>query len=343
MKKKLIIFVFLISIILISTNTLFAQDIRIGFSMDDLRLERWQHDRDFFVEKAEELGAEVMVQSADGDSMTQLSQAENLITQGIDILVVVPKDGKIMGSIVREAHANDVKVLAYDRILNDSQVDKYISFDNYHVGKLQAEFLVERQPEGKYFMLGGSTSDNNAHLIREGQMEVIQPHVDSGDIEIVGDQWADGWSATEALNIVENALTSNDNDIDAIVASNDSTAGGAVEALKEQGLEGEVLISGQDADLAACQRVVEGTQTMTIYKPIKDLAYRAAELAVSMAKDEEIETDSTINNGEYDVPSILLEPVPVTKENMVDTVIEDNFHELEEVYENIPEEEWPEQ
>lgn len=343
MKKRFMIFTLVITFLVVGSLSALAQDITIGFSMDDLRLERWQHDRDFFVERAEELGAEVMVQSADGDSMTQLSQAENLITQGIDVLVVVPRDGKIMGSVVREAHANDVKVLAYDRMLNDSEVDNYISFDNYYVGELQAEFLVERQPEGKYFMLGGSPTDNNAHLIREGQMEVIQPYVDSGDIEIVGDQWVDGWSAEEALNIVENALTANDNDIDAIVASNDSTAGGAVEALREQGLDGEVLISGQDADLAACQRVVEGTQTMTIYKPIKDLAYRAAEVAVAMGNDEEIETDTTINNGEYDVPSILLEPIPVTRDNMVETVIEDNFHELEEVYENIPEDEWPEQ
>ncbi|MFW5686763.1 MAG: D-xylose ABC transporter substrate-binding protein [Halanaerobium sp.] len=343
MKKKFLIFSLVTAFMLVSSLTVLAQDITIGFSMDDLRLERWQHDRDFFVEKAEELGADVKVQSADGDSMTQLSQAENLITQGIDVLVVVPRDGKIMGSVVREAHANDVPVLAYDRMLNDSEVDYYISFDNYHVGTLQAEYLVDRKPEGKYFMLGGSPTDNNAQLLRDGQMEVIQPYVDDESIEIVGDQWVDGWSAEEALSIVENALTSNDNDIDAIVASNDSTAGGTVEALKEQGLDGEVLVSGQDADLAACQRVVEGTQTMTVYKPIKDLATRAAEVAVKMAEGEEIETDDAIDNGEYDVPSILLEPEPVDQENMVDTVIEDGFHELEEVYENVPEDEWPEE
>lgn len=342
MKKRFIIFTLIITFLVGASLSAVAQDITIGFSMDDLRLERWQHDRDFFVERAEELGAEVMVQSADGDSMTQLSQAENLITQGIDVLVVVPRDGQIMGSIVREAHANGVPVLAYDRILNDSMVDYYISFDNYYVGTLQAQFLVDRQPEGKYFMLGGSPTDNNAHLLRDGQMEVIQPYVDDGSIEIVGDQWVDGWSAETALNIIENALTANDNDIDAIVASNDSTAGGAVEALKEQGLDGEVLVSGQDADLAACQRVVEGTQTMTVYKPIRDLATNAAEVAIKMAEGEEVETNNTVHNGEYDVPSILLEPVPVNKDNMVDTVIKDGFHELEDVYQNIPEEEWPE-
>lgn len=344
MHKKLIILSLLISVLLIVSFGVMAQDdITIGLSMDNLRLERWQHDRDIFVEKAEEMGAEVLVQSANGDDMVQLSQAENLITQGIDVLVVVPHNGKVMGSIVREAHANDVPVLAYDRMLMDCEVDYYLSFDNVRVGELQAEFLVERQPEGKYFMLGGSPTDNNAKLFRQGQMNVIQPYVDEGKIEIVGDQWAKDWLPQEALGIIENALTANNNDIDVIVASNDSTAGGAIQALEEQGLAGEVLVSGQDADLAACQRIVEGTQTMTIYKPIQNLATRGAEIAVKMANGEEIETNGAINNGEYDVPSVLLTPIQVHEGNMVETVIDDGFHEMEEVYKNVPKSEWPEQ
>lgn len=344
MRKSIIVSTLLAVLLFLGSFGVMAQDdITIGLSMDNLRLERWQHDRDIFVERAEELGAEVLVQSANGDDMVQMSQAENLITQGIDVLVVVPHNGQIMGSIVREAHANDVPVLAYDRMLMDSKVDYYLSFDNVRVGELQAEFLVERQPEGKYFLLGGSPTDNNAKLFREGQMNVLQPYIDEGKIEIVGDQWAKDWLPQEALSIIENALTANNNDIDVVVASNDSTAGGTIEALAEQGLAGEVLVSGQDADLAAVQRVVEGTQTMTIYKPIRDLATRGAEVAVKMAKGEEVETNGAINNGEYDVPSILLTPVQVHKGNMVDTVIEDGFHEMEEVYENVPESEWPEQ
>jgi D-xylose transport system substrate-binding protein len=344
MRKSIIISTLLVVALFLGSLGVMAQDgITIGLSMDNLRLERWQHDRDIFVERAEEMGAEVLVQSANGDDMVQLSQAENLITQGIDVLVVVPHNGKVMGSIVREAHANDVPVLAYDRMLMDAEVDYYLSFDNVRVGELQAEYLVDKQPSGKYFLLGGSPTDNNAKLFREGQMNIIQPYVDEGEIEIVGDQWAKDWLPQEALGIIENALTANNNDIDVIVASNDSTAGGAIQALEEQGLAGEVLVSGQDADLAACQRIVEGTQTMTIYKPIQDLATRGAEIAVKMAKGEEVETNGAINNGEYDVPSVLLTPIQVHKGNMVDTVIEDGFHEMEEVYKNVPESEWPEQ
>jgi len=343
MTKKLVTSTLLLVFILLSSVVVMAQDdLVIGLSMDNLRLERWQHDRDIFVERAEELGAEVLIQSANGDDMVQLSQAENLITQGIDVLVVVPHNGKVMGSIVREAHANGVPVLAYDRMLMDSKVDYYLSFDNTRVGELQAEFLVERMPKGKYFLLGGSPTDNNAKLFRKGQMNVLQSYIDKGKIEVIGDQWAKDWLPQEALGIIENALTANNNDIDVVVASNDSTAGGTIQALAEQGLEKDVLVSGQDADLAACQRIIEGTQTMTIYKPIKKLASTGAEVAVKMAKNEEVETNGVVNNGEYNVPSVLLTPIQVHKGNMMETVIEDGFHDMEEVYKNLPKSEWPE-
>lgn len=342
MRKSFAISILLCLLILASSALVLAQDeLVIGLSMDNLRLERWQHDRDVFVEKAEAMGAKVLVQSANGDDMVQLSQAENLITQGIDVLVVVPHNGKVMGSIVREAHANDVPVLAYDRMLMDCDVDYYLSFDNVRVGELQAQFLIDRQPSGKYFLLGGSPTDNNAKLFREGQMNIIQPYIDQDKIEIVGDQWAKDWLPQEALSIIENALTANNNDIDVIVASNDSTAGGAIEALAEQGLAGKVLVSGQDADLAACQRIVEGTQTMTIYKPINNIATRGAEIAVNIAKGNDIKTNGAINNGKYDVPSVLLTPIQVHQANMVETVIADGFHSMEEVYKNIPQSEWP--
>ncbi|MDI3482016.1 MAG: D-xylose transport system substrate-binding protein [Tepidanaerobacteraceae bacterium] len=318
-----------------------SEKIRIGLSMDDLRLERWQRDRDYFVEKAEELGAEVLVQSANGDDQTQLSQCENLIAQGVNVLVIIPHNGDAMAPIVEEAHKSGVKVIAYDRLITNSDVDYYISFDNVKVGELQAQAIVEKVPSGNYFLMGGSPTDNNAKLLREGQMKVLQPLIDKGDIKVVGDQWVKDWLAEEALKIMENALTANKNKIDAVVASNDSTAGGAIQALAAQKLAGKVAISGQDADLAACQRVVEGTQTVTVYKPIKLIATKAAELAVAAAKNEKVETNGATNNGKIDVPSVLLTPIPVSKDNMAETVIKDGFHKLEEVYKNVPKDQWP--
>ncbi|AZR72185.1 D-xylose ABC transporter substrate-binding protein [Anoxybacter fermentans] len=343
MKKYFLVgLVLTLMLVAVNMGVLAKKDqIVIGLSMDNLRLERWQHDRDIFIKRAEELGAKVLVQSANSDDMLQLSQAENLITQGIDVLVIVPHNGKVMGSIVEEAHRNGVKVLAYDRLLMDCEVDYYISFDNVKVGELQAQYLVNKRPTGNYFLLGGSPTDNNAKLFREGQMNVLRPYIEKGDIKIVGDQWAKDWLPQEAMKIIENALTANNNNIDVIVASNDSTAGGAIEALAEQNLDGKVLVSGQDADLAACQRIVEGTQAMTVYKPIRELATVAAEIAVAMAKGEEIVTNGVVFNGLIEVPSILLTPIPVDKDNILDTVIKDGFHTLEEVYKNVPKEKWP--
>lgn len=308
------------------------KSIKIGMSIDDLRLERWQHDRDLFTAKAKELGADVLVQSANGDDQTQYSQAENLISQGIDVLVVIPHNGEAMGAIVEEAHKNGVKVLAYDRLLTNCDVDYYISFDNVKVGELQAEALVKQVPKGNYFLMGGSPTDNNAKLFRKGQMNVLKPLIDKNQIKVIGDQWAKDWLPEEALKIMENALTANNNKINAVVASNDSTAGGAIQALAAQKLDGKVAISGQDADAAACQRIVEGKQTMTVYKPIKTLATNAAEMAVKMAKDEEVETNGVTNNGKKDVKSKLLIPIAVTKDNMKETIIKDGFHTTEEVY-----------
>lgn len=324
-----------------ATNTADTGKIKIGLSMDDLRLERWQHDRDLFVQKANELGADVLVQSANGDDSTQFSQAENLISQGIKVLVVIPHNGDAMAPIVEEAHKSGVKVLAYDRLITNSDVDYYISFDNVRVGELQADALIKAVPKGNYFLLGGSPTDNNAKLFRQGQMNILQPLIDKGDIKVVGDQWVKDWLPEEALKIVENALTATNNNIDAIVASNDSTAGGAIQALAAQKLDGKVAVSGQDADLAACQRIVEGKQTMTVYKPIKNLATNAAQLAVAMAKGESIDTNGKVNNGKTDVPSILLTPIAVNKDNMAETVIKDGFQKLEDVYKNVPKEQWP--
>ncbi|HJF73720.1 MAG TPA: D-xylose ABC transporter substrate-binding protein [Gallibacterium anatis] len=309
-----------------------AKDLTIGMSIDDLRLERWQKDSSIFSKKAEELGAKVFVQSANGDDAVQISQIENMINRNVDVLVIIPHNGDVLSNVIEEASHSGIKVLAYDRLINNANIDFYVSFDNEKVGELQASSLVELKPSGNYFLMGGSPVDNNAKLFRKGQMKIIQPLVDKGDIKIVGDQWVDSWLPEKALQIMENALTANNNKIDAVVASNDATAGGAVQALQAQGLAGKVVISGQDADLAGIKRIVAGTQTMTVYKPITKLATTAAEIAVKLGKDEKVENNAVLNNGLKDVPSYLLTPIVVTKDNIDETVIKDGFHTKESVY-----------
>ena len=316
--------------------------IRIGFSMDTLKEARWNRDRDLFVAKAQELGAEVLVQAANGDDALQNSQAENLLTQGVDVLVVVPHNAKTAATIVESAHRSNVPVISYDRLILDSDVDVYISVDPTRVGELQSEYAVQHKPKGNYVLIGGAPTDNNARLVRDGQMKILKPLVDRGEVKVVTDQWAKDWQPVEALKIMENALTRNNNAVDAVVASNDGTAGGAIQALGEQKLSGKVLVTGQDADLAACQRIVAGTQTMTVYKPIKALAYRAAEVAVQMARTQPLSgATRTTNNGKKDVPSILLDPIAVDKANLMSTIVADGYHKLDAICRDLPKEQCP--
>ena len=310
--------------------------VRIGLSFDSLQLERWQHDRDALVSRAKELGADVAVQSADGQDSIQVKQCENLLTGGVDVLIIVPHNAEVMASAVSLAKAQGVPVLSYDRLVRNADVDLYVSFDNRRVGQMQAKYLLDHAPKGNYILIGGSPTDNNAHLVRDGQMDILKPAIDRGDVKIVADQWAKDWLPSEALRHTENALTQAANNVVAVVASNDSTAGGVVQALAEQKLAGKVLVSGQDADLAATQRIAAGTQSMTVYKPIAPLATRAAETAVALAKGEKITISETVNNGKKDVEAILLQPITVDKTNLNSTVIRDGFLKMQDIYHDIP-------
>ena len=302
-----------------------ATNPKIGFSIDDLRLERWARDRDYFTAAAQKLGAKVYVQSADASEQRQIAQIENLISRGVDVLVIVPYNATVLNNAIREAKKAKIKVVSYDRLILNADVDAYVSFDNKAVGELQAQSLVNLKPKGNYYLLGGAPTDNNAKILREGQMKVLQPLVDKGDVKIVGKQWVKDWSASEAMAIVENALTASGNKIDAVVASNDGTAGGAIQALSAQKLAGKVVVSGQDADLAAVRRVIAGTQTMTVYKPLRALASNAANVAVQLVRNQKPAYNAQMHNGVKNVDSLLLKPVLLNKSN-VDLLVKDGFY-----------------
>ena len=298
---------------------------KIGFSIDDLRLERWARDRDYFVAAATTLGAKVFVQSADASEQKQIAQIENLISRGVDVLVIVPYNATVLNNAVKEAKKANIKVISYDRLILNADIDAYISFDNKAVGEMQARALVALKPKGSYYLLGGAPTDNNAKILREGQMAVLQPLVDKGDIKIIGKQWVKDWSPSEAMSIIENALTANNNKIDAIIASNDATAGGAIQALSSQKLNGKVPVSGQDADIAAVRRVIAGTQAMTVYKPLKLIASEAAKLSVQLVRSEKPGFNAQYDNGLKKVNTLLLKPTPLTKAN-IDILVKDGFY-----------------
>jgi D-xylose transport system substrate-binding protein len=306
--------------------------VKIGLLMDDVQQERWQRDRDLFVARAKELRAEVVVRTADLDQAKQIQQAEELLKEGVKVLVVVPHDADKAAAIVETAKKQNVAVISYDRLIRNADVDLYVSFDNVKVGEMQARYLLDRAPRGNYLLIGGAPTDNNAKLLREGQMKVLEPAIKRGDVKIVGDYWADNWEAAPAEQYTEATLKKVRNNLAAVVASNDVTAGGVVSALAKHNLAGKVLVSGQDAELPAVQRLMAGTQAMTVYKRITPLARTAARAAVDFADGDNVDGTSTVNNGRKDVKALLLDGISVDKENVEATVVADGFHKRDEVF-----------
>lgn len=312
----------------------YSKNITIGFAMDSLKEERWRNDGKFFVEKATEMGAKVRITEADGDERLQISQAEQLIAEGVNVLVVVPVNGDTASEIVDKAHKAGIKVLSYDRLVRNSDLDYYVSFDNVIAGEIQAKAMLRAVSNGELAYVGGSPKDNNAILFRDGAIDGLKDKISSKEISLIMDKYSDEWKPDEAYKNVKEMLTTNKDKIKGIICANDGTAYGAIEALKEVGLDGKIPVTGQDADLKACQRIVEGKQLMTVYKPVKQIAEKAAEVAINIAENKSISTNSTIDNGYKKVPSYLLEPIEVNKDNIKDTVIKDGWQKSEEVYKN---------
>jgi D-xylose transport system substrate-binding protein len=339
---------FLAVAILFSFSVLQAQEkqalsgtLKIGFLMDSLKIERWQTDLDRFQKRAAELGAVVLVETAEGDDELQLRQAQKLLDSGVKALVLVPHDSDKAKRIVNAAKARQVPLLCYERLVRNPDVSFFIGVDASAVGYLQAFSLSQKAPKGNYVLIGGSPTDNNAKILHDAQMRVLKPRVDRGDIKIASDTWTKDWDPSEAYAHMSAAIESTKGDIAAVVASNDGTAGGAIQALEDHKLAGKVLVSGQDADLAAIIRILEGTQTMTVYKPLGSQATLAAEAAVAYAKGDTVKTTAAISIGDKLIPATLLAPIAVTKDNIKQTVIKDGFQNLETIQKSLPKEKWP--
>lgn len=308
-----------------------AGPLKIGLLLDSLKNERWHHDRDLFVARVGELHAKVEVRDGAGDHAKQLEGARQLLDAGVKALVVVPHDLDKAKEIVALAAERKVPVISYDRLIRDADVALYVSFDNVKVGRMQAEALLIAAPRGNYVLLGGSPTDNNAKLVREGQLEVLKPAIASGAGKVIAERWVLNWDTALAKQEMTAALKKTRN-IVAVVASNDATATGAAEALATAKLSGKVALSGQDADLAACQRIVAGTQTMTVYKPLRSLARMAAGSAVALARGDTVDSLVKVNNGMKDIAARLLEPIAVDKSNIDVTVISDGYQTKDAVY-----------
>ena len=308
--------------------------IRIGFSMDTLK-EHWTKDKELVEKRAAELGAEVIVNVADSNDERQVKQVEDFLTKGVDVLIIAPHNGLVMASAVEKAKKAGVPVVSYDRLILSDDVDVLVSHLHSTAGKMQAEYALKNAPKGNYVLIFGSPTDNNAKIMEATQNEVLKPAVDRGDIKIVANQNAKDWSPEEALKIAENALTQNKNEVVAFVCSNDGTAGGAIQAIKSQGLAGKVVVTGMDAQIDGLQRIAAGEQSMTVYKPIQPLAFAAVEAAVKLAKGEKLATTKTIKAVNKEIPFVFIEPKVVDKSNLMD-IVKDGYQKYEDIFANVP-------
>jgi len=299
-------------------------------------VERWRRDVDLFSRSAEDLDATVKLRIANQDADTQISQVQELMDSGIDVLVIIPNDAKKLGEICKQVKRRGIPVISYDRLVYHAGVDLYISFDNERVGSLMAEEAVRVVPKGHYVVINGAVTDNNSHMINRGIHQVLDSAIEKGTIRLIGEIWPGDWISDEVKVRFEKLLNDRrDTPIDVVLCGNDMLAETVIQILSENRLIRTAKVFGQDAELAACQRIAEGSQFGTVYKPIDALALKAAGFAVMLAKKEKIETPHTIFDGEHNVPYIKIEPILVTRKNLESTIIKDGFHKREDVFRNV--------
>ncbi len=300
---------------------------KIGILLHSYENERWIKDKNYLVEELTRQGAKVMLEVADNDQDKQIEQARSLIENGAQVLIVVPINQDAAARIVEMAHESGVKVIAYDRLINGCKLDYYVSANSTEIGSLQASYLISLKPKGKYALICGSKYDNNSMRLFLGQMHVLQPNMEKGDIQLVYSEFTENWTSTEGSLHANRILDQNPDTIDAIICGNDAMADGVLAVLKERGLEGKVLVAGQDAELDNVKAIISGAQTCTILKPLREMAEATAGLAVSLALEKSLDMKFTLeSNGKSLVKSILIKSIVVNKNNIESTIIASGYH-----------------
>ena len=294
-----------------------AKSLTVGVSWSNFQEERWKTDEAAIKGQLKKLGAKYISADAQADSSKQISDVENLIARGCDALIILAYDADAISPAISKAKAENIPVVGYDRLIEDPYAF-YLTFDNKEVGRMQARGVFAVKPAGNYVFIKGSPTDPNADFLHEGQLEVLKKAMDAGKIKNVGEQYTEGWRPEVAQRNMEQILTANNNKVDAVVASNDGTAGGVVAALTAQGMEGITPVSGQDGDHAALNRVARGTQTVSVWKDARSLGKAAADIAVALAKGNKVKGAIKWSGGPKGITmnSMLLAPVPITKDNL---------------------------
>ena len=334
MKTRKSLSLLLVAVLLLSMVAGFAasavaegKTIKIGISLPTQREERWVLDKEGFEKAAAAAGIEIALQIADNDAGRQQTQCENLIAQGVDVLIVAPHDGEAAKNIVEMAHADNIPVISYDRLILNADVDLYVTFDQFRIGQLMGEYMNDNLESGNIVILSGDPADNTSVPLKQGAVSAVQAKIDSGAYKVVLEQECKDWQPSEALKHIENALTANNNDIQGVIAPNDGTAGGIIQALAAQGLDGKIIVTGQDSEPDAIKRIIAGTQSMTVFFDVKEMSAAAFDAAVKIALGEDPGANGSENNGKIDVPVLGFSAMAITVENYKDVLIDSGYME----------------
>lgn len=307
------------------------KNIIIGFSIHGLDMARWKREKVMAEEFAQKEGFNLLVTDAQKDPQKQIEQCKNLIYQGVKALIIIPEDDQAAAKIAQIAKENNVPLIAYDRLVRNAYVPYYVNFDQIKVGVLQAQILTEKYPKGNYVQLKGAPTDFNTTYFTKGNAQVLDKYIKNKQINLIASEYIPGWYKNEAYKVMKNILKKR-TDIAAVLVQNDDMGRAVIQALDESGLAGKVGVSGQDADLESIKYILQGKQTMTVYKPLKIMNTVALNFALELAKGNKPKTNGFSDNGYMKVPTYFIDVVPVTKENIDDTVIKDGFYTREEVY-----------
>jgi D-xylose transport system substrate-binding protein len=325
-------FIFLLSILILASCKQ-GGDIKIGFLMPDGENSRWPIDQRYVENAAKNRGVEVISRFVITDENLQQKQASELLELGIDVLIIVSVNANTAAAMVREAHNYNVPVIAYDRLIKNADLDCYVTFEGASIGNIMVDHALEVVPKGNYVLLYGDPGDNNAIFIKDAQEAALKPYVDRGDINIVYRTFVDNWAADNAYQKMSRVLAFTDKEIDAVITSYDGLAIGAMRALKEYPNNKVKVLTGQDAEPEAIQALLTGEMSLTVYKSIREIANATVDIAVKLAKKQRIDDiKTTIYNGRKDVPTYMLQPVAVHKNNIRATIIADEYYTEEQVY-----------
>jgi D-xylose transport system substrate-binding protein len=309
------------------------QGMKVAFLNPDGSKERWHKDEAFFAERAKAKGIEVIIVDGEGNEQKQYNQAVDLINKGVKVLVIASVNANTAASIVREAHKQDVKVIAYDRLIRNADLDYYVSHNNVQVGEMMAQYVTKIIPNGNYILLFGDRADQNSVFVKEGIMKVIKPKAESGNLKISYTSFIEGWKGVNSEFEVNQFLDFSNDSVDAVIASNDDMAQGVLRAIKAHQINRKIYITGQNADIVGIKSILKDEQSMTVYKPLKDLAYAAADLSYQLLTGKNPDGINTrIFNQRIDVPSILIPVISVDKNNIDEVLIKTGFYTHDKVY-----------